>query len=125
MTSPISDPIPPVQEGCDLCEAARFTHWYHECDVCWIADCEVCSVPMVVWKPHGTEPPPEAIAHMHAELGRIGDERFGPGGWSLDTVMRQIPEHYHAHCRDPDWYRVRWSRPLSRYTGVGGERVER
>ena len=125
MTDTDDDPGSPGEKHCDLCEAARFTHWYHECEVCWIADCEVCSVPMAVWKPHGTDPSPDDVAHMHAELGRVGDERFGPDGWFIDTVMRQIPEHYHAHCRDPEWHRFRWSRALSRYTGVGTERIER
>ena len=43
--------------GCELCEAARITAWHHEDDVCWVADCEICMVPMVVWKQHGPEPP--------------------------------------------------------------------
>ena len=42
---------------CELCEAARITEWYHEDDTCWVADCEVCGVPMVVWKHHGNQPP--------------------------------------------------------------------
>ena len=41
---------PEAAPGCELCEAARYTHWYHEDDVCWVADCEVCETPMVVWK---------------------------------------------------------------------------
>ena len=89
---------------CELCEAARMTQWWHEDDVCWIADCEVCSVPMVVWKQHGNAPPDDAVAHMERELTRVADERFGPGGWSLDRVMRQIPDHFHAHARDPNWW---------------------
>ena len=27
-------------DTCDLCEAARITHWFHEDDECWIADPE-------------------------------------------------------------------------------------
>ena len=34
---------------CELCEAAHLTTWYHDDEVCWIADCEICDVPMVVW----------------------------------------------------------------------------
>ncbi len=117
----VGDPV----EGCDLCEAARFTHWYREDDICWIADCEVCSVPMVVWKPHGVEPPEPEIEHMMTELSRVADERFGPGEWSLDRTMRQIPDHFHAHCRDPQWLQLRWERPMSLYTGVGTARTER
>ena len=42
--------------SCDLCAAARLTPWWYEDDVCWIAECESCSVPMVVWKLHGATP---------------------------------------------------------------------
>ena len=62
---------------CELCEAARLTTWYHEDDVCWIADCEICSVPMVVWRHHGTEPPVADLDHMRAELGRVADDVLG------------------------------------------------
>src|SRR5687768_13724069 len=55
--------------GCELCEAARFTAWHHEDDVCWVADCESCDLPMVVWKRHGTEPPAAEHEHMLATLG--------------------------------------------------------
>ena len=95
---------------CELCEAARLTTWYHEDDVCWVADCEVCAVPMVVWRTHGTDPPPEARAHMVGELARVADEVLGAGTWSLDDVMRQIPDHFHAHARDPGWWMHRAAR---------------
>ncbi len=85
--------------GCDLCEAARLTPWHAEDDRCWVADCEVCGVPMVVWKRHGAQPPDGEVAHMVAVLDQVADARFGPGRWSLDRVMRQIPGHFHAHAR--------------------------
>ena len=56
--------------ACELCEAARFTHWYHEDDRCWVADCEVCETPMVVWRHHGTEPPADQVSHMIDRLRR-------------------------------------------------------
>ena len=66
-------------------------------------------VPMVVWKQHGPEPPSETqLDHMLAQLGRIADERLGAGVWSFDRIMRQIPDHFHAHARDPGW----WSRSV-------------
>src|ERR1700691_747488 len=65
--------------GCDLCEAARMTAWYVEDDVCWIADCEICDVPMVVWRSHGTEPPASDLDHMKTELGRVADTVLGVG----------------------------------------------
>ncbi|HUQ39395.1 MAG TPA: hypothetical protein VM030_04515 [Acidimicrobiales bacterium] len=91
---------------CELCEAARITPWHHEDDTCWVADCEVCDVPMVVWKEHGTAPPPDVHEHMMGRLREVADARFGPDGYEVDGVMRQIPDHFHAHARDPQW----WSR---------------
>lgn len=112
-------------DGCELCEAARFTHWYHEDAVCWVADCEVCSVPMVVWQHHGAEPDADEVAAMLATLSQVAADRFGDAGFEIDRTMRQVPGHFHAHARDPRWWAERASRPMSRYTGVGGERVTR
>ena len=94
----MAEPEAKKVEGCDLCEAARITPWFHEDDVCWIAECEVCYVPMVVWRSHGKEPPPDHLAHMHAQLARIAAEALTVEHW-LDDNMRQIPDHYHAHAR--------------------------
>jgi hypothetical protein len=96
--------VPPVSApGCPLCEAARITPWHFEDATCWIADCEICDVPMVVWREHGDEPPDAALTHMVGELGRVADERLGEGTWVLDRVMRQIPDHFHAHARRRWW----------------------
>jgi hypothetical protein len=84
------------------------TPWYHEDEVCWVADCEVCDVPMVVWNHHGAEPPPELLEHMLAELERAAGERFGVGEFTVDRVMRQIPAHFHAHARDRHWWARRY-----------------
>lgn len=108
---------------CELCAADRFTHWYSEDEICWVADCEACSVPMVVWNGHGNEPPDHVVEHCLAALTEAADARFGEGNWSVDRQMRQVPEHFHAHARDADWWQLRMQRPLSRYTGVGGDRV--
>ena len=94
----------PYDPSCDLCEAAHLSEWHHEDDVCWVADCEVCGVPMVVWKHHGPTPPDSDIEHMVAQLTLVADARFGAGEWSVDRVMRQIPNHFHAHGRDPNWW---------------------
>ena len=110
------------EPGCELCEAARFTHWYHEDEICWVADCEVCDTPMVVWRNHGTRPVDTAIAHMVEQLEVAAILRFGPQGWAVDRTMRQIPDHFHAHVRDPHWAARRWSSTPSRYSGVGSER---
>lgn len=104
--------------GCELCEAARLTTWYHEDDVCWVADCEVCAVPMVVWRRHAVDPPSSEREHMLGELAKAADHVFGPGGWSLDGVMRQIPDHFHAHARDPNW----WVRRMGALGGLARRR---
>jgi hypothetical protein len=92
--------------GCELCEAARMTPWHHEDDVCWIADCESCDVPVVVWREHGAEPDAASLAHMLEALAATADRVLGEGEWRLDRVMRQIPDHFHAHARAiPSWAR--------------------
>lgn len=95
--------------------------------MCWVADCEACDCPMVVWKEHSTRrAPADAVEHMMVHLHTAGVERFGVDGrFSIDRVMRQIPWHFHAHARDRGWQQRRWSsQPLPRYSGaVGGPRV--
>ena len=119
---PVERPETLVEPSCELCEAARFTHWYEEDEICWVADCEVCDTPMVVWRHHGTRPSEANVAHMMERLGNAGGQRFGPSGWSIDRTMRQIPSHFHAHARDPRWMARRWESTPSRYNGVGAER---
>jgi hypothetical protein len=82
---------------CALCRAARLTPWYHEDDVCWIAECEICAVPMVVWRWHGTEPPASDVAHMYHRLRAVATARLGE--FWIDDHMRNIPDHWHAHAR--------------------------
>ena len=84
---------------CELCEAARITPWFHEDEVCFVAECESCWVPMVAWKSHGAEPPPDVVEHMLEELVRVATGQVGADGFRIDRVMRQIPDHFHAHAR--------------------------
>jgi hypothetical protein len=86
-----------IESGCMLCRAERITPWYHEDDVCWIAQCEICAVPMVVWRSHGVTPPPAELEHMLARLGDVA--RTEVGAYWLDDHMRNIPDHWHAHAR--------------------------
>lgn len=37
---------------------------------------------------------------MLGALERVAMERFGEGGFFVDRVMRQIPDHFHAHARN-------------------------
>ncbi len=90
---------------CELCDAAVITQRYGEDELCWIADCEICLVPMVVWKEHSPTPSPEVKAALAERLASVADEIFGSGGWTLDDHMRNIPDHYHAHARPPYFWR--------------------
>ena len=83
---------------CELCEASRLTEWFYEDDECWIAECEVCYVPMVVWKIHDPSPSSDVKEQLHAKLAAVVEEYFDYEHY-VDDNMRQIPEHYHAHAR--------------------------
>jgi hypothetical protein len=83
--------------ACLLCQAERITPWYHEDDICWVADCELCATPMVVWRFHGTEPPEEHLAHMRERLAQVATRELGD--FYVDGVMRNILDHFHAHAR--------------------------
>lgn len=84
-------------DTCLLCAAERITPWYHEDDVCWVADCEICATPMVVWRWHGVDVPDEHRQHMLGRLASVAGEVFD--GHYVDGNMRNIPDHFHAHAR--------------------------
>jgi hypothetical protein len=83
---------------CELCEAARLTEWYFEDDLCWVAECEVCFVPMIVWKQHDAMPSEDIKRQLHQRLLAVVDSLFDYGPY-IDDNMRNIPDHYHAHAR--------------------------
>lgn len=84
--------------ACELCEAARITPWFHEDDECWVAECEACDVPMVVWKVHAPDPPADVRSRLHERLAAVIDECF-TDECVIDDRLRTIPDHYHAHAR--------------------------
>ncbi len=90
---------------CELCEATPFTEWFHSDELCWIAECDSCSVPMVVWRTHDPAPPDIIRQALHDRLTAVMEER-GAGPFWIDDTLRSIPDHYHAHARRrPDWTR--------------------
>ncbi|HEX5588143.1 MAG TPA: hypothetical protein VFZ17_12605, partial [Acidimicrobiia bacterium] len=60
--------------------------------------CEICEVPMVVWRFHGTQPPTEQLEHMHQQLALVAGQTLTVEHY-VDDNMRNIPDHYHAHAR--------------------------
>jgi hypothetical protein len=97
---------------CELCQAARFTEWFHEDDECWIAECESCSVPMVVWKVHDPDPPADVKAMLHDRLAVVVAREF-EDEHVVDDDLRTIPTHYHAHARPRAWGRGLRRRPTA------------
>ena len=64
-------------KDCDLCKALKLTPWFWEDDICWIAECEICETPMVVWRYHGTAPPADHVAHMRERLAEVATAQLG------------------------------------------------
>ena len=89
--------VPPVSD-CELCEAARLTEWFYDDDECWIAECELCGVPMVVWRVHGARPSESIRSTLLERLTAVVLENYEFEHY-IDDNMRSIPDHYHAHAR--------------------------
>lgn len=83
---------------CELCEAAAITERFHNDELCWIAECESCFVPMVVWREHHPSPPDDVRAELHRRLTEVVGAHFEGEIW-IDDNLRSIPTHYHAHAR--------------------------
>ena len=94
-----------MNDDCELCQAAVITTRYAEDELCWIADCEICLVPMVVWRQHDAAPPEDLKRLLHERLAAVADRELGVGQWTIDDHMRNIPDHYHAHARPPAFWR--------------------
>ena len=86
------------RSDCELCEAARLTEWFHEDDECWIAECESCSVPMVVWRVHDPYRPTTSRRGCTPRLAAVVAAHFEAEHY-VDDNLRTIPTHYHAHAR--------------------------
>ncbi len=95
----------PPESVCELCEATPFTEWFHSDEVCWIAECDACAVPMVVWRSHDPDPPADVRQVLHERLTAVVEARSVDPFW-IDENMRSIPDHYHAHARP----RIDWTR---------------
>jgi hypothetical protein len=83
---------------CELCAEIRLSQWFYEDEHCWIAECIVCDVPMVVWRNHAAAPPDDVKVMLHQRLFAVVEEHFVYEPY-IDDNMRQIPDHYHAHAR--------------------------
>jgi hypothetical protein len=90
--------VRPFDPDCELCEAAPLTERFHDDADCWVAECESCSVPMIVWRSHDPDPPADVRAALHQRLRDVVGAHFAGEIW-IDDNLRSIPTHYHAHAR--------------------------
>lgn len=97
-------------DDCQLCEGAAITTRYFDDEECWVADCVICRVPMVVWRVHDPLPSAQVRERLVGRLAIVARDFYDLRPWRLDDEMRRIPDHFHAHAR-----------PLS----AGGSRVKR
>jgi len=100
-------------EGCLLCAAERVSTWYFEDDDSWVADCVVCSTPMIVWRSHGL-PDPALERRLLERLAETAASCYGPEGFWIDGTRRRIPDHWHAHARPAGGFFGRGARPADR-----------
>ena len=95
-------------KSCELCEAARFTEWYYEDDECWVAECEACCVPMIVWKTHDPTPDQETRERLHQRLLGVATSVFDYEPY-IDDNMRNIPYKSVSRNQPRRWWRLlRW-----------------
>jgi len=93
----------PFDAQCELCAADRMTEWFYEDDLCWVAECESCGTPMVVWRSHDPSPPDDVKTMLWQRLAEATAEHF-TYAHRVDDNMRTIPGHYHAHARPVDGF---------------------
>lgn len=87
---------------CELCELREYTQRY--CAFVYpfrftILDCDSCDTPMAVLGEHRATPTEAERAFMIEALSLVAKAKFGDGGFVVDDVMRQIPDHCHIHAR--------------------------
>ena len=90
-----------MTKSCELCDAHEITEWFYHDTECWIAECEMCGVPMVVWRTHDPNPSDSVRSALHDQLRAVTAEFYDYEPW-IDDNMRSIPDHYHAHARPRD-----------------------
>lgn len=83
---------------CQLCKAEQRTPWFGYNDVCWVAMCSQCNVPMVVLWDHRTVVSSAEADRMIESLS-LAARKFFRGPWYIDSKMRAIPTHAHMHAR--------------------------
>src|SRR5438093_12216557 len=86
-----------LADGCPLCAADRVTAWHFEDEECWVADCLVCSTPMVVWRVHGL-PHPDLERRPLDRLAEAAAVRYGEGGFWIHRGRRRIPDPWAGHA---------------------------
>ncbi len=92
----------PTMSKCDLCELRDYTQRYCEFSYPFkftILDCDSCDTPMAVLGEHRREATADEKKLMVEVLSVVAGAKWGPDGFFIDDVMRQIPDHCHIHAR--------------------------
>ena len=87
----MSDWISRIAE-CELCEEARITPWFYEDEDCWIAECEQCAVPMVVWRRHDPNPSGGGPGRADRRGWLMSSPTHYGFEFYVDDNMRSIPD---------------------------------
>ncbi|CAG4923174.1 MULTISPECIES: hypothetical protein [Acidithrix] len=91
---------------CELCQAIKITPWLYEDDICFVALCESCDVPMVVLREHSVDLSEELLDDLIEKLTKAASSYFGEREFFIDKIRRQIPDHFHAHARPRPNYMI-------------------
>jgi hypothetical protein len=75
---------------CELCELKKVTKWHFECEDYVILDCDLCCVPMVVFRSH-EEVPEELYEKAKAKCRELFGEVY------FRMWRGSIPDHPHFH----------------------------
>lgn len=73
--------------SCELCELVGD----YEDNICKLANCRSCGIPMVVLQRHDTAATSEELEHIKKVVARLFP------GKGLRGYMRSIPQHWHDH----------------------------
>lgn len=77
---------------CPLCILEHKTKVFYENDLFIVLDCLTCKVPMYVWKKHKFPTTKQKISMYSDAQQRFPDRK-------LSLIRRNLPKHFHFHCR--------------------------
>ena len=86
-----------ILNNCSLCEAKKLSHWFHEDERVWVAECITCHDRMLVFKKHNINLTKDD--HQYAELIFSHLWPNWQDIYRLDKNQKAIKDHPHFHLR--------------------------